>query len=97
MCRPVFDYVSARVDYVSARVDYVSAALDHLATRLDQLAAMVANAFQSLQDEMREGFRVVNQRLDDHDLRLGRIERKLDDTIERVNGHDVRLGRLEKS
>ncbi|HET8579716.1 MAG TPA: hypothetical protein VFL31_01845 [Nitrospiraceae bacterium] len=77
---------------------------------LDQLAAMVANGLQAVQEEMKEGFRVVreqlghhSQRLDgieaelkDHGVRLDRIERKLDNTIARVDDHGVRLERLEK-
>jgi hypothetical protein len=64
---------------------------------VDQLAGLVASSFQALQDEMREGFRAVNERLDTHERRLDRIERKLDSTIERVNDHSVRLRRLETS
>lgn len=77
---------------------------------IDQLATMVANGFQALQEEMREGFRQVTGRLDaveaklgehssvldEHSHRLGRIERKLDSTIERVDDHGGRLERLEK-
>ena len=77
---------------------------------IDQLPTMVANGLQALQEEMREGFRVVRgqlgdhgRRLDnigtelkDHGVRLDRIERKLDNTIERVDDHGVRLERLGK-
>jgi hypothetical protein len=77
---------------------------------IDQLATTVANGFQALHEEMREGFRRVSGRLDaveaklgehssvldEHSHRLARIERKLDSTIERVDDHGVRLERLEK-
>ena len=62
----------------------------------DQLATIVANGFQALQKEMREGFRRVTVRLDEHSHRLDRIERKLDNAIERVDDHSVRLVHLEK-
>ncbi len=77
---------------------------------IDQLATMVANGFQALQEEIREGFLRVTSRLDsveaklgehssvldEHSHRLERIERKLDSTVERVDDHGVRLERLEK-
>jgi uncharacterized coiled-coil protein SlyX len=77
---------------------------------IDLLATMVANGFQALQEEMREGFRQITSRfdsveaklgehssvLDEHSHRLDRIERKLDGTVERVDDHSVRLERLEK-
>lgn len=76
---------------------------------LDQLAAMVANGFEVLQDEMREGFRQVGTRLDAVETKLGGhdttleshsrilngIERKLDSVIELVDDHTIRLQRLE--
>jgi len=66
---------------------------------IDQLAAIVANGLQALQEDMREGFRVIREHLGehgrrlnnietelkDHGVRLDRIERKLDNTIERVD------------
>ncbi len=77
---------------------------------MDKLATMVANGFQALQGEIREGFLRVTSRLDsveaklgkhssvldEHSHRLDRIERKLDSTVERVDDHGVRLERLEK-
>ena len=96
------DRVTHGLAEVTSRVDLLTSTVDHLTSTVDHLAAMVANSFQSLQDEMRGGFRAVHARLDAHDgrfvemeKRLDRIERKLDNTIERVNGHDIRLKRLE--
>jgi NTP pyrophosphatase (non-canonical NTP hydrolase) len=77
---------------------------------IDHLAAMMANGLQALHEEMGEAFRAVRehlghhgQRLDgieselkDHRVRLDRIERKLDNSIERVDDHSVRLQRLER-
>ena len=77
---------------------------------IDHLATMVANGFQTLKEEMTAGFRSVHEQLSehgrglagveselkDHGVRLNRIERKLDNTIERVDDHSVRLERLEK-
>jgi hypothetical protein len=78
---------------------------------IDQLAAVVANGIQALQEALREGFRSVREQvgehgrrlgsieteLKDHSVRLDRIERKLDNTIERVDDHSVRLARLESA
>ncbi len=69
-----------------------------------------ANGFEELRTEVREGFRVVHERLGEHDrrldsieselkdheVRLDRIETKLDNTITRVDDHNVRSERLEK-
>jgi hypothetical protein len=56
---------------------------------LDTLAAMIVTEFVAvreeigaLRQEVRAGF--------------GRIERKLDNTVERVDDHEVRLVRLER-
>ncbi|MGH2373702.1 MAG: hypothetical protein ACRDIC_09575 [bacterium] len=38
---------------------------------VDHLAAIVADGFQALHDEMREGFRHVNSRLDSVEVKLG--------------------------
>lgn len=45
---------------------------------VDQLAAMVASALQALQEEMREGFRVVQEHLGGHDRRFQNVESKLE-------------------
>lgn len=82
------EHVTSRVDQLTDRVDQLTDKVEHLSGTVDHLAAMVATSFQSLLDEMRDGFRMTAGRFD-------RIERKLDTTIERVNNHDVRLGRLE--
>jgi hypothetical protein len=74
---------------------------------LDRLAAMIAVEFQAVRremadglaavrQEMAEGFAAVRETLSDHSARLNRIERKLDNTIERVDERAVRLARLEK-
>jgi hypothetical protein len=77
---------------------------------VDQLATMVANGFQALQEEMREGFQRVISRLEevearlsensttlnDHSRHLGRVERKLDSTTDLLDSHGVRLARLEE-
>ncbi len=70
---------------------------------IDHLAEMVAKGFQNLRREMLDGFASIRAILDDHgetladhSHRLDRIERKLDNTIERVDTHNVRLERLEK-
>jgi len=76
---------------------------------LDQLAVMVANGLESVQEEMREGFRQVGARLDAVETKLGghdttleshsrilnRIERKLDSVTDLVDDHSIRLQRLE--
>ena len=78
---------------------------------IDHMAAMVADGFQALQNELGERFLVVDSRflamegrflgieteLKDLKSQVGRIERKLDSTIERLDDHGVRLKRLEES
>jgi len=70
---------------------------------LDGLAVMVVNGFKDLRDQMQIGLQAIRDEmanhggvLGDHSQRLQRIERKLDNTIERVDDHGVRLERVEK-
>lgn len=71
---------------------------------VDQLAVMVADGFQTVQDEVRGRFAVVVDELKDikvelKDLRadVGRVERKLNSAIEQLDDHSIRLRRLEDS
>ena len=64
---------------------------------------MVAQGFGDLCIEMQQGFAHLGNEIEDvrtqlqeHGLRLNRIERKLDNTIEQVDDHSVHLERLEK-
>ena len=56
----------------------------------------VAGEFENVRREMREGFASLRAVQDDHSHRLDRIERKLDNVVDRVDDHDVRLQALEK-
>lgn len=62
---------------------------------IDQLAAMVANGFQALQDEMREGFRQITGRLNGVEGRLGGVEGRLGGVEGRLDGVEGRLGAVE--
>ena len=78
---------------------------------IDHLAVIVADGFQALQNELGGRFLAVDTRflaVDTHFLaveselkdlksQVGRIERKLDSTIERLDDHSGRLKRLEES
>ena len=54
---------------------------------LDQLAVMVANGLESVQEEMREGFRQVGARLDAVETKLGGHDTTLDSHSRILDSH----------
>jgi chromosome segregation ATPase len=70
---------------------------------VDQLATMVGNGFLALQEEMREGFRLVRMQLGEHGERLDAIEIELKDHSARfdridaeLRDHSARFDRIER-
>ncbi|MHB8731988.1 MAG: hypothetical protein ACYDAB_09380 [bacterium] len=77
---------------VGRRFEDVARGFEDVGRRFDG----VASEFEDVRREMREGFASVRAVQNDHSHRLDRIERKLDNVVERADGHDVRLQALEK-
>lgn len=78
-----FDAVDARFDAVDARFDAVDTRFDEVTSALVEQRQYTEFAFERLRGEMVAGFAAMT-------TNFGRLERKLDQVIDRIPGPDGR-------
>jgi len=79
-------------------IEDLASAIGELATSVDKGFRQVDGHFRQVDGHFQQvdgHFQQVEQRLDDLELGQGRIERKLDATIERIDEHSVEITKLK--
>jgi TolA-binding protein len=70
--------------------------MKHEETTTDELARMINAGFQSVTDEMRSGFKAVNERMDSMEGRMDSMEGRMDSMEGRMGSMEGRMGSMHR-
>lgn len=89
-----FDAVDARFDAVDARFDTVDRRFGEVAQHFVEMRDFTTFCFEKLRQELRSGLKKVDERFDQMDVRLERVEGGAARVERRLDRHEELLGEV---